>query len=262
MITIQLAPPSELEDKLWFIPDVTILVLITAISWWGIINYMDTLKQEVDDLVDEKIKLVDSTKRLSADLKRYDEMNVKIKDLENKILSLNSITSSATSRFKSVILLEHLQNLKPEGVWFHALKDDSEKGLIYLKAGAFDHLLVAEFMTSLTSTKFQEADPSNPRTQIFFSELDLEKIAVKGSDSSSKGPGNQGQNTGKNAEIQAAFNAAQKSDFKDEGIGSSVTSDSEKLYPELSDFPIFELKIKYEERKVEENKQKPIAMLK
>ena len=243
MITIQLAPPEELEDRNWYLPDVTILAIVVALSWWLVTGHLDGMEQDISDLQEERVKLQDATKRLSHDLKQYDEMNLKIKDLENKILSLRNITVSRIARFRPIIILEHLQNLKPEGIWFHSLVDDSDKEVISLKAGSFDNLLVAEFMSSLESTRFQEADSSNIRTQLYFSQLDLERLSLNDADASSD------SNNSSNDDVQAAFASAQTTSLKGDVQAGDIQTQTNALFPELRDFPTFELRIKYQERK-------------
>lgn len=253
MITIQLAPAEELENKHWYIPDLIILLIFGCAIWFAVDYHLKTIEEKIATLQEEKEKLVKSTERLSSDLKRYDTMNQKIKDLENKILSLKNITVSKVARFKPIVILEHLQNLKPEGIWFQSLSDNSEENILTLKAGAFDNLLVAEFMSSLESTRHQEPDVMNVRSQIFFSDLYLEKIALPGAQEKNN------KEQGGNAEVQAAFKAAQHNPLNEINEGAGGATGESQSFPEMEKFPRFELRIKYNERNIDENQLNPIA---
>ena len=45
----------------------------------------------------------------------------KIKMLGQKLAILESLTGSKVDRYKPIIVLEHLQNLRLEGLWFNSL---------------------------------------------------------------------------------------------------------------------------------------------
>ena len=98
-----------------------------------------------------------------------------------KLRALNAITDSRLAKYRPLIAIEHLQNLKPEAVWLMSLTVDDAK--IELEAMATDNVLVAEFITALKSTQFQDIDPADLRTQVYFSEVTLSGstvVAAKG----------------------------------------------------------------------------------
>ena len=93
-----------------------------------------------------------------------------------KLRALNAITDSRLAKYRPLIAIEHLQNLKPEAVWLTTLT--VEDGKIELEAMATDNVLVAEFITALKSTQLQDIDPADLRTQVYFSDVTLSGTAV------------------------------------------------------------------------------------
>ena len=142
--------------------------------------------------------------KLNPDLERFKGLDKDIQTLNIKLDALKNITVSKISKYKPVIVLEHLQNLKPDGVWFsHVAIGTSLPPLERDKEGAngnaipesldakgsapvdndsfevvgqaFDNLLTAELMTAIRSTGSQELDEGDLRTQVFFADLALRR---------------------------------------------------------------------------------------
>jgi hypothetical protein len=247
MIKIQLAPAEELENKYWYIPDLLICASLTGAGYFGVDLHLKNLQEKISSYKEEKDKIEKNTERLSHDLSRYEIMNQKIKDLENKILSLKSITVSQVEKFKPVIIMELLQSLKPDGVWFETVTDHTEESYLTLRAGAFDHVLVSEFMSNLQSTKFQDYDESNVRSLIYFSQLDLEKTALNSAQSDNQGDSGSSQNAS-NEKINKAFQEA-GDDFSNKSEKDGGAASAEVSAPGTEGFPRFEIRIRYEEKK-------------
>jgi len=78
-----------------------------------------------------------------------------------------------------VIVTEHLQNLKPEGVWYTEIVVGTEGADTFsIKGQAFDNLLIAELMSSIRATELQDVDDADLRTQVYFTGIELENTAV------------------------------------------------------------------------------------
>ncbi len=240
MISINLTPSEEVENKLWFLPEVTFLVVMLGLTWSLTQYYLGSIEDDIRNIKDQEISFNQSRERLKPDLLRYDEIVKQLDNLQEKIDSLKKITVSKTTRYKPIVILEQLQNLRPEGVWFNDLRDDTKKSVIEISGGAFDNLLIAEFMSLLADTKHQEFDPSDVRTQIFFREIHLGKVSsgVKTQNINSK------ENKNSN-EAQRAFESTQDKSILGENQKSSA---AQSVFPEISDFPKFSLKVKYDER--------------
>lgn len=121
MIKINLTPVEELENPYWWIPDLTALLVILAISLGGVYIYVSTVEAEIAVQEADKARMAAETQALSADVEKYNSLNQKIEQLESKKFSLKRITESKLVRFLPIILLENIQNLKPSGVWLTGL---------------------------------------------------------------------------------------------------------------------------------------------
>ena len=243
MIKINLAPIEELENKFWYLPEILMAAMIGIGGHMGVQFYLSQIETEMTNLMDEKRDFDKSYRRLKPDLERFDSLNKEVDQLKKKLNSLRQITVSKIVRYKPVILLEHLQNLKPEGLWFNYLKDDSSDNIIRLVGGAFDHLLVAEFMSALTETRILEVDAADVRTQVYFPRVHLERVATTGS-------GGFQEKVDKTDEYQA-FVSTQDQKLKQSSAGNYWKA-HEKNFPELTNFPGFELNIRYAERGIPE----------
>lgn len=229
-------PQEELEDGNSYLIDLIFFVVVSLISWFSVTMFLEGLEREVKQTQAETMEINKKKKRLSPDLNQFDEMNERIESLNLKLYSLRKISTSKVTRHKQVIVLEHLQNIKPEGIWFTSLQDDTKNSTIKLTGGSFDNLLVAEFMSSLNSTKHQESDKSDLRSQIYFEPVHLGRVSKSESSPSTNeflDPRtlNQGQQSRSNA-----------TNIKSQSL------DSNNIFPELSKFPVFELAIQYSER--------------
>jgi hypothetical protein len=55
--------------------------------------------------------------------------------------------------------------------------------LVEIEGAAFDNMLIAEFLTSLRATQNHNIDPADPRTHIYFAELNLQESKLTASTS-------------------------------------------------------------------------------
>lgn len=212
MIKIQLCPVDELESQFWWVPDVGTCALVFLLSFFSVQYYLGSLQDDIDASLAKKQSLVDSTKKLEPDLLRFKELKNNISELNSKLEALKSITISKVARYKPVIVLEHLQNLKPEGVWFKSLRlgffdvtgkvakaqatpktpatnpptkeppptpADAPGETFEVKGQAFDSILTAELVTAMRATDTQEVDEADMRTQVFFTNLEIGQVKVE-----------------------------------------------------------------------------------
>ncbi|MFK7823513.1 MAG: PilN domain-containing protein [Oligoflexales bacterium] len=241
MININLSPIEERENKLWFLPDVILFCLITFGGYAAATFYLGQIEDEIIRTNVERQELEKSYRRLKPDLERFAQLNKEVEQLKKKLNSLKQITVSKIARYKPIILLEHLQNLKPDGVWFTFLKDESQDNIIRLTGRSFDNLLVAEFMSALLATRLQEVDSSDIRTQVFFSAANLGRVAI------ADARANQVQ-TQRSDEEYRAFIATQDNKLAEGAPSSSGGGSSSSAFPEMDKFPSFELSLQYQER--------------
>ena len=109
---------------------------------------------------------------IAQDLEKFENLENEV-TLQGKISALKQITVSKLSKYESVVLLEHLQTLKPDGLWYEKIEINSAGKRIEAVGRSFDPILVAEFMGSLNDTKTQKVDPTDMRTQLFFSNVKI-----------------------------------------------------------------------------------------
>ena len=178
MIKINLAPYEEIENKHWYLPDLTIT--ISTLLLLQIVNtvYFMSMDSKINSLETDRLVIVEATNKLKPDLVNYEGLDNKIKKLSAKIEALKKITISKIEKYKPIITLEHLQTLKPDGVWFTSLAIESKEELIKIAGGALDNLLVADFISAIDSTRTQEFDPSDMRSQVYFVNLNIGKVTI------------------------------------------------------------------------------------
>ncbi len=121
MIRINLAPATELESRYWWAPEAVSFVVATALIVGGIIYYRGLIEDEIARLSQESQNLQEAYAGLKSDLAQYDETQGKIRQLEQMRDAMIKITESKLDRYMPIILLEHLQTLKPEGLWLSDL---------------------------------------------------------------------------------------------------------------------------------------------
>jgi hypothetical protein len=186
-------------------------VIFLLAGYLGLQHYLGTIKKPIDEVAASPASLHENSDKLKPDLERFKTLDGDIAALNVKLAALSKITTSKMGKYKPIIVLEHFQNLKPEGVWFKSVKlgsggaDDFD-----LVGSGLDNLLVAEFLTALRATESQEKDAGDLRTQIGFSDLALEETQV--------------------------------------GANSSGGGGGADWFPEMARFPVFHIKGKFVER--------------
>jgi hypothetical protein len=172
MLKINLVPIDELENPYWYVPDLAVFLIIALVSYFGVDTYLSSIQQEIDETQEKIASLNASTAQLAPDLERFKTLDNDVKTLQTKLQALQKITVSKLERFTPLIVLEHIQNLKPQGVWYTSFTT-TNKVNFNLKGMAFNNIMTAELMTSLRATAATEIDSTDLRTQVYFDDLDL-----------------------------------------------------------------------------------------
>lgn len=182
MIKVNLCPVDELESPYWYIPDVVALAVVALAAYLGVQHYLGTIQEQIDSVVAETDQKKQAAEALKPQIAQFETLGKDIEELNTKLKSLQSITVSKISRYKPVIIMEHMQNLKPEGLWFESFRigGEGKASSFELKGKAFDNLLVAEMMTAMKSTASQEKDDADMRTQVHFDEVRLRDSIIGG----------------------------------------------------------------------------------
>ena len=208
MIKINLTPIDELENRYWYLPDLAMAA--GAIAFGVIVAYyfIGQSQDQVEGLNAKIASLEQSERSLVPELARFKNLSKSLEELTGKVSALKTLTSSKISKYKPVIVVEHLQNLKPDGLWFKKLEIGGTgsgagpvagvQGMVpgmgaaaataaaisdstfQITGQALDNILTAEFMTALRSTGGQEFDESDLRTGVYFAEISLADAQVQG----------------------------------------------------------------------------------
>lgn len=243
LIKINLCPPKELEIRFWYAADLATFALVSVILYSCVYIYFDQVQKHIDFLDAERLEFVKNTANLGPDIERYSEIDKKISILHKKIEALKKITVSKLAKYRPVILLEHLQNLRSEGLWFHRIVDESDHQILRLAGAAFDHLSIAEFLGSMHATQFQAVDPALLRTQIYFSEGFLVKVVATDHDLSHKSS-------------QNLLSQPTKIEVLDPLLKQSIDSQKVSTFPGLKG-PSWQINVRYNERHVKNEMTNP-----
>ncbi len=173
MIKIQLAPYDELEDKNWWVPDAMALVLALFLSNFLVSSYVDRLENEILEIQAQTEEFNRSIAAIQPEIAVFKGIENKISELKAVISALSSITVSRLTKYRPVVVLEQIQALKPDGLWFTSIKEDTAARKITISGFAFDSILIGQFMSELGATKLQRFDPSDIRSQLNFSQVKL-----------------------------------------------------------------------------------------
>ncbi len=121
MIKVNLTPFEELDNPRWWIPDALALAVIILLTFGGVYLYIDSIEREIAAEEVEKQNMVTETANLQGEVSKFNDMNKKIAALDNRKNSLKRITESKLIRYLPVILMENIQNLKPDKVWLKGI---------------------------------------------------------------------------------------------------------------------------------------------
>ncbi len=212
MLRINLVPEETIKNTLWwilpcFVGTVVALILIIMVR-----IYLDSLLLQTTALNSRKTELDTQIASLKEKNKEFDPLDQELSKLTVKIEALQQITSSKNSTYRPLIILELLQKLKPDQIWFQDITiekvplptaSDANKapqpGLldrrpkqaetpkpqaqapqlprIILSGGSTDPEAISKFMQQLEVTKDNLAIDSDLRTKVYFKDLKLSKLS-------------------------------------------------------------------------------------
>lgn len=180
MIKINLCPLDELESQYWWVPEAVLFAVVGILCVLGVEWYHGQIQDEIDANVAKAEEIKTTAEGMQAAVARAKQMEKDEVELRRKLDALKLITVSPIAKYKHLIAVEHMANLRPEGVWITYLKtqEDDKEMRFELKGQAFDNLLIAEMISGIRSTISQEADESDLRTMIYFDQLDLDQTSI------------------------------------------------------------------------------------
>jgi Tfp pilus assembly protein PilN len=174
MIRINLVPQEELDNPHWYVPYAVFLLVVLAAGWFAASAHIDAMRNQVSVINASRDSFRENYSRLEPDLLRFSNLQKNKAELSSKLAALQAITVTKISRFKPILVLEHLLNLRPDGVWFSNLTIPVSGSSLTLQGFALDHVLVSEFAALLKATASQDADAADLRTQVYFDDVQLQ----------------------------------------------------------------------------------------
>ena len=185
MIRVNLNPKEELESQIWFLPDLLVLLFVFLVAYSFVEGQLGNVQDQIAQTIASRDDFNEKTKKIQPELEKFKNLGKDKENLLVKLRALQAITGSRIAKFKPLIAIEHLQNLKPESVWLTTLTADDAQ--LNFEAMALDNILVAEFITALKSTQFQDIDPCDLRTQVFFGNVSLSGTSSVGAPGAAPG---------------------------------------------------------------------------
>jgi len=152
LIKINLAPIEELDSQFWFVPDAVVFLLVFAIAFGSVSYYLGNLETQIQTSYAAKKSMDANIKKLEPEVKRHTTLTEKKERLGVKRDSLKDITKVKLSRYLPVIVLEHIQNMKPMGLWFRNVNLTEQGKKISMQGSAMSNDLVAEYLKVLKAT--------------------------------------------------------------------------------------------------------------
>ncbi len=239
MIKINLVPADEIENKYWYAIDLALLAALFLISYVSLDFYKKSFQEKLDHLIAEQTEIESHIKKMSNTGKKYELLQNKISELEKKSFSLSLITTSDLEKSKPIIALEIIQDKLPKGIWFDQLIHEQDNHSFQITGGAYDNLLISEFISDLSLISSEKENIQDVKSRIFFPKIHLEKV-MNGKSERQLVSDNKEQST----EFKDVVNKDQVKSDKDVNLGANIS-----LFPELSNYPKFEIRIQYDEKK-------------
>ena len=188
LIRINLAPFEEIEDNFWWISDAAVFMLFAALSWFSVEYHLDAIREETARKEASTVQYKNALNSVKPQIDRVRDLKKNIEELGTIYESITRITESKLARYLPIILLEHIQILRPDGVWLDSIsygkslesnsdgqeQTDNQLPDLIVEGGALTNTILAEFMTLLKATKNQDIDPNDIRTQAFFSAVSID----------------------------------------------------------------------------------------
>ena len=178
MIKTQLCPAGELENKTWWYFDVGFLLIVLALSYYGVTGYLDARKNEVTRLIEKKAHWDNEFQSKAPHVEKFKTLNMEIATLNQKIGALSRITTSKVDKVKPLVALDQLQTLRMDGVWYEQL-EYKEDGSISILGAGYDSMIIGEFMLGVRETMNVDTQNDDIRTQLGFDQLAIKSATYK-----------------------------------------------------------------------------------
>ena len=162
MIKINLAPAEELDSPYWWVGDAITFAAVLGIAMLVSYLFLGNIRSQISVAGTEKEKLDAENETLKADVDRYASLSREIADLQRIKESYSRITETKLTRYLPIIILEHLQNLKPQGVWFTKVEFLADEAIKAAEANATVPAVAAGTPPATEGAASPTGNPNNP----------------------------------------------------------------------------------------------------
>lgn len=215
-------------------------MIITSAAWYFIENESEKFNNQTTIIEREEQKINKKLKDLSGESKKYYSLSNRIQIINNKILSINTLTSNLIRHYKPILVIELLQLLRPENLWFYYIEHDHNNSIIKIGGSALENEMIANYITTLKKTKNKNRLDSNLISQIYFSNTSLESISKSSS----------ATNLFKEKDIDAALlEVINDTKLDEKNSLNQFPNYSTKNFSDIKGYPEFKLNLKYDEFK-------------
>lgn len=239
MIFINLTPEDEIRSKTWFVPDLLFACMLVGAIWAYAGFELEILRSDINFTLTKTKRADKELKELSEESKKYYTLNARIQTINNKILAINTLTSNLLRHYRPLLLIEKIQQARPESLWLYSLEHDHANSIIKLSGGALHSSDVANFIQELKKPA-SNRNGNKLYTQIQFSKTALEKISK--SNSSAK------LSTEKKVDAALIEVITNKKHNKEDPLRKFISSTSAS-FSDIKGYPEFKLNLMYEEAK-------------
>lgn len=180
MLKINLVPFEELDNKRWFVPDLLVVLILAAGAGISLLAYEQSFEDKIASAQEEISTLVSSQKKLETTIKQFASLQGENEALREQLASLEHITTAKVPRYRPVMLMEMLQNLKPQGLWFKAVEEQTANGQVTIRGESYDKLLVAHFISALHTSRNPNTSVKGVGKGLYFSKVHLKQMQDAG----------------------------------------------------------------------------------
>lgn len=170
MLKIQLCPESELEEKYWYTYDLLGLFVVVLVAWLGADLWLSNIRFEIQRLTEATVEWNKQIAEADSLVQKYKSLEGEIATLNGKIEALKRITMVHADKLRPIVVLDQLQTLRPEGLWYNMISFD-ESSKVQIKGSSMDSLLISEFLLGLRETMNSETWTSDLRTQLGYQNI-------------------------------------------------------------------------------------------
>ncbi len=181
MITLQLAPSNELEEKDWWHVDLLVFVVVAFLAYMGVHRGFDMKRAATAIAIARAAQLNSERELLLPSVSKIATLNSDNGLLNGRISAIKSIMDSRAQKMQAIVALDQLQTLWMEGIWYTDLSYSTD-GNVAIKGRGFDSLLIGDYLLGVRESMNPGTRNDDLRTQSGFDKLVLTSVKQVESD--------------------------------------------------------------------------------